>query len=230
MDAESKGGVKTDVQYLAQDIAALQRSIQNFEKNKSGQIVESGYQANKRMQILITLFCLGLFLFELIGTNIITKTILEKNGDEKVRWMMTVFIGFVVIACLAVGRVAVSQAAKSLQDDLENYLKRNFSYLRNQSHSADMLIKYVIVAMFILGQKPDWIAPMLFIFTGDYLFQSRYFTLPPKFTRLLGLASIFLGALQFSLQSALLIFPLAWFFALNVLSLFYLKTLKRVDD
>jgi len=58
------------------------------------------------------------------------------------------------------------------------YIVRNFIYIKNLSLISDLLMKFIALSLAILAGKPEWIAPLLAAFTGDYLLQNRFFTLP----------------------------------------------------
>src|SRR5262249_20084845 len=152
----------------------------------------------------------------------ITTTLLSSVHNRIANIMIVAAVGAFLAVCIAILYSVVSRAASKIEDELDNYIKRHFSYLQNLSHLSDLLVKFAVVASLIMGARPDWVAPFLLIFTADYLMQGRFFTLPLGTARALAVASLIGAGAMFYLENADVIWPLIWYFALTIWSVTHL--------
>jgi len=219
-----------NVQQVLHDILAIRRSINSFEKNKSTQISETSFHANKYLQMTTLLLGALMIAIEVFGHNLITSSLIAQSSDRFWRLYGVVAIGLVLALCVTILYFVVRKAAQSAQDDMQTYIKRNFTYLNNLSQGSDLLVKFMLISAFIWGQKPEWIAPFLFLCTGDYLFQGRFFTLKLRVSQVLAVLSLVFAVGSFALGRPEVLWPLVWFFAVNVVSLRHLLRLKRIED
>jgi hypothetical protein len=219
-----------NVQQVLHDILAIRRSINSFEKNKNSQISETSFQANKYLQITTLIMGAVMIAIEIFGSGILSETLLTKNANQFWRIYGVVAIGIVLTLCMTILYFVIRRAAQTAQDDLQTYIKRNFTYLQNLSQVSDLFVKFVVISALIWGQKPEWIAPFLFLFTGDYLLQGRFFTLRIRISQVLAVISFVLAACAFAFAVPQVLWPLFWFVTVNILSLKHLLKLKRIED
>ena len=84
------------------------------------------------------------------------------------------------------------------------------------------------------GENPpnttEWIAPMLALFTGDYLIQGRFFNLPLKLSLFLGIACVLVAAGMYLKGIIFVFWPLLLFVAVNLISLALLVRSRMKDE
>lgn len=226
----AQGLDRENVQQAMQDILAIRRSINSFSINKQNQITETSFKANQLLQTITLVLCGAMILIELVDKNLITRTLIEKNVDRDWRILGVASIGIFLALCVANMYFIVKRAAQSANDDLPGYIKRNFNYLQNLSHVSDLGVKFVVIAALIWGQKPEWVAPALYLFTGDYLLQGRFFTLSIRASQIWGMLAFSAAFIAFYLNWPQVIGALLFFAAVNLASLVHLRKLRRIDD
>jgi hypothetical protein len=95
-------------------------------------------------------------------------------------------------------------------------------------------MKFIALSLVLLAGKPEWIALLLTAFTGDYLLQNRFFTLPTKVSAALGIACIGVALTLFFTGNSSLVIPLAILSAISGVSLARLvmiyKTLEAPSE
>lgn len=218
------------VQEAMQDVLAIQKAIRSYRSNKDKQIPESTYQANKFIQTLSIFMALTMVLIEFSFDHIIANTMITKNSDFYYRVLGVICIGGFLALAVGILYFTVAKAAAKEQEDLGSYVRRNFTYLQNLSHVSDLFIKFCVVAALIFAQKPEWVAPFLFLFIGDYLLQGRFFTLKIKMTFLLAILCFIAGFGFFMFNQSQVLWPLLMFAFINWASLSHLRKLKRVQE
>jgi hypothetical protein len=113
------------------------------------------------------------------------------------------------------------RVARREGENLSSYVERNFAYLRVLSFGSDLFLKFIATAAVILAGRGDWVAPLLMIFTGDYLLQGRVFILPLRGALVFGLGCFVLGVVQLLWLEGSLVYPLSVFCAACLLSLLH---------
>ena len=137
-----------------------------------------------------------------------TNILLTSASDIYVRAIGLMNL-FWLTVCFGVLAYAVSWiGARSEDEDYSVYLTKNFPYLDNFALISDLAIKYAAVALVIISAHPEYVAPLLMLFVGDYLFSGRIFVLPAPVAMTLG-AGCFAAALtQYLCNSPAIIWPL----------------------
>ncbi|HVK62409.1 MAG TPA: hypothetical protein VM432_12700 [Bdellovibrionales bacterium] len=216
-------------QQAMQDIVAIRRSIQSYKKTKDGQIGESRFQANQKIHLMTFALCSLFAVIELFTGFGITRALIQESTASIPRALILLSIGVFLALCIATMYFVVNRAAESTQDDFQNYIKRNFVYLQNLSHLSDLSIKFVVVAALLFVNKPEWIAPFLFLFTADYLLQGRFFVLSIRSSMLCAIACAVAAAIMFYANNGQVLWPLIGFDILTAVSIRRLSTMKRVE-
>ena len=219
----------TEVQQAMQDIMAMRRSIQTFEKGKDGKIANTSFRANFKLQWMALGLCGVQVLIELFFNQRISFAILATPESENNRVQDVAIIGIFLTMCVINQYIVVKRAASKVQDDLETYIKRNFVYLKNLSHLSDLGVKFLVIAIAIWARIPSYVGIFLYIFMADYLFQGRFFTLPVAKGYLLGGISLALAGYSFLMGINTVTGVLVWYCVVNVLSLIHLYNMKRVE-
>ena len=167
----------------------------------------------------------GVFLVAEFIDGSITLSFLVSRFHTSYRLFGITSMGVGLFVLIAAVVTILEIGAKSSGQDTTRYIQRHFAQLSLLSFSSDLFVKYAALCGVILALRPDWVAPLLLIFTGDYLLQGRLFSLPFKAGLIGGLLVIGVGILQFLLGSGNMLFPLAVFTAVSLLSA--LSTLRE---
>ena len=91
-------------------------------------------------------------------------------------------------------------------------------------------MKFVALSLILMVGQPQWIAPLLLAFTGDYLLQGRLFTLPIRAGVVLGVLCMAAGLIQFFSDSAELLVPFVVFILITGISLGRLLYMYRQQN
>ena len=143
-----------------------------------------------------------------------TNFLLSSVSNSTVRIAGLVGMGFLLcILCIATYAV-LWRSAKQAGELLNEHIARYFVQLSVLSFCSDLLIKYVTLCVIILALRPEWVAPLLFLFTADYLLQGRLFCLPVKLSIFLAGICLITGGLQAYYGSPSLTYPLIAFTAI----------------
>lgn len=219
-----------NVQDVVQDILSIRRSINAFQSSKEGKIGQSAYQAQLVLQGIALFFNVVMIAIEVFGNHWITRNLVSPQIGEHGNFLIALSIGAFLALCVSISYFTVSRAAKNVGDDLNNYIKRNFTYLKNLTHVSDLMVKFIVIGTLLHVGRANLIAPFLLIFTADYLLQGRFFSLPIRSSQILALFSFAGAGVMFILNIPEVLWPLIWFAVLTVLSIKRLQELKRVED
>ncbi len=117
---------------------------------------------------------------------------------------------FAILSIIVAGIYLMAhRAAKRSRQNFGEYVSRHFPYLKHQSFVSDLVLKFCVIGMVILADKPALVAPICMMFVGDYLIQGRFFTIPLIVANVLGGAAMLGGVAMFLLGSTLLAWPFA---------------------
>lgn len=165
----------------------------------------------------------GVFLVSEISSRAQTEAFLlsAENPTFRTSGLIGLSAGLVVLTILAC--VVLYHGARQDNEEWSAYVERNFRGVNLLSFCSDLFVKFVAIAAVVLALHPQFVAPLLFVFIGDYLYQGRLFTFSLPLSAVLGSFAIVAGAVQFwmgtpSLQYALMLFT-ALSFAAAALSL-----------
>ncbi|MBL7663465.1 hypothetical protein JNK13_12000 [bacterium] len=190
-----------------------------------GEISAATNKLRCRILGLASILAFAFCILELVTNHSQTALLLLSKNNfivQKIGVLQTA-AGLFVLCCALF--VMVEITAKKEEEDLDSYISRYFSYLRNLGLFSDLLVKFIIFSLFIFAGQAEWIAPLLLVFTGDYLFQGRLFIFPVRISIGLGIVCMLLAALQFYLADPQLWFPCAVFATIATSSLYW--TLKH---
>lgn len=208
-----------DIQKALSDIAVIRRALNQTEQRQmDARLVGVTLDANVLLQGVAFVGALGLCGIELFSNYSITEALRMGSASAELS-----IVGIGIMACVLAGLVitlyyVLWRAAKHNAEDLTAYITRNFTYVKNLSFISDLLIKFMMLALLMLAGHGEWIAPVLVAFTGDYLLQGRFFTLPTKPSIALGVICLALAVAQFLTNSATVLLPLMVFTAVAGIS------------
>lgn len=215
------------IQQAIEDLATVRKAIEAAGSSDPSARTRSVTGTH----LLLQLSALGLALL-LIGVeaatgNLASQALSMSPWSADIRVSTVATMGQLLLVLVGALYFVVHRASRASQRDFGAFVARNFAYLRNLTFLSDLLVKFVIVALVVHLRAPQWVAPLLLLFTGDYLLQGRFFTLPLRLALGLGVGCI-VGAVALAwFGEALLIWPLAAFACVCVVSVAYTLRLRK---
>lgn len=208
-----------NIQQALNDVALIrrildQRTASNDESSPNG----TPLATSLLLQVLATLGALALLLVELTGGNTLSQTLLGTGDSRELASYGSGLIGLILVGLLLVSYFIFWRSARHEGDALADYIARHFRPMKNLALVSDLLMKYAALSLLLLAGQPQWIAPLLLAFTGDYLLQGRLFTLPLRSSLTLGLLCLAGAGWMLMQQHALLVYPLVVFVLIGALS------------
>jgi len=201
-----------DIQKALSDIAVIRRALNQADQDQiDSRLVGVTLDANLLIQAVAFVTALSLFLIEFASGNAITQTLMTGGQLDEFRRFGIGMMGFILFGLLVTLYFVLWRAALHNGEDMGSYITRNFKYVKNLSLISDLLMKFITLALLLLAGKAEWVAPVLIAFTGDYLLQGRFFTLPTRTSAVLGIGCLALAIAQFASGSPALLVPLGVF-------------------
>jgi len=201
-----------DIQKALADVALIRRTLDQSEQDPlDARLVGVTLEANLVLQAMAFVSALLLILLEILSGNTLTHTLMIGGQFDEFRRFGIGIMAFILTGLLVALYFVLWRAALHSGESVSAYITRNFRYVKNLSLISDLLMKFITVALLLLANRPEWVAPVLLAFTGDYLLQGRFFTFPTRISVVLGLACVAGGLAQFFSQSPSLLIPLAAF-------------------
>lgn len=201
-----------DVQKALADVALIRRSLDQSEQDPlDSRLVGVTLEANLVLQALAFTSALLLVMLEILSGNAITHTLMIGGQYDEFRRFGIGIMAFILVGLLVALYFVLWRAALHSGESVSAYITRNFRYVKNLSLISDLLMKFITLALLLLANRPEWVAPLLLAFTGDYLLQGRFFTLPTRISVMAGLACVAGALVQFFSQSPSLLIPLGVF-------------------
>ena len=142
----------------------------------------------------------GFFLLAEVFTGIVTDSFLLSRMDTEYRLFGISSMGSSLLCMVIIMFCVLEMGAKINKTRTQEYIAKHFSQLSFLSFTSDLLVKFVALSAVIWALRPEWVAPLLLIFTGDYLLQGRLFTLPFRLGLFVGVGCLAMGLWQFVAQ------------------------------
>ncbi len=184
------------LEQLLRDVREARRAVERVD----GATRSPGYgslTAHRRIHLLCFVLCMALLVLDTAVspslTTLLYATALNSDFFTLLRYVSVLMILTLLVCLCSVVYLLVWRAAKGLNENVADFISRNFRYLSLASFTSDMFIKFSAVALVILAKRPDWVAPVLIACTGDYLVQGRGFILSTRLSVLLGVAYLVLA-------------------------------------
>lgn len=201
-----------DIQKALGDIALIRRTLDQSEQDQlDSRLVGVTLEANLVLQALAFVSALLLVLLEILSGNAITHTLMVGGQFDEFRRFGIGIMAFILVGLLVALYFVLWRAALHSGESVSVYITRNFRYVKNLSLISDLLMKFITLALLLLANRPEWVAPVLLAFTGDYLLQGRFFTFPTRTSVVLGLVCVAGALVQFVSQNSSLLIPLGAF-------------------
>jgi hypothetical protein len=219
------------IQRAIEDLATVRKAIEAGGGDEQSGRSQASLGANLLLQVSALVAAAVILVAELVSGNFTSEVLRLSAVHQDLRVSSIFMIGFLLAIMVGALYFVVYRASRASQrgSGFSRFVARNFSYLKNLSFLSDLLIKFAVLALLIHVRQPQWVAPLLFVFIGDYLIQGRFFTLPLRLSLVLGAACLAAAAAQAYLGSSLLRWPLAGFVVVCALSLVQVIRLRRAD-
>lgn len=194
------------------DLGVIRRLI---DTNESQKVSPSAKSANiVVLSGLLFLSSLALVYEQFISNAQIDHLLLFTRTDEELKYGSIFYMGYALLIILIAMYFVIWRSAKHDKVELNSFIAKNFVYLSNLSLVSDLFMKFTTISLVIASGAPKWVAPLLVLFTGDYLIQGRLFKFSLKTMLVLGSLCIAIacGIAYFGITSFTI--PLAIFVAL----------------
>jgi hypothetical protein len=210
---------ETQLQQVINDVAAIRRALAPAPANDGRAVSEGSAPVHIWLHALVLIGAALILALDLVGGHAQTEALLYSASDPQFMMLSLVQSGGVLAVIVGAIYFLVWRGAQRAGESFEQFVTRNFRYLRSLSFVSDTLVKFTCLAVAIVAKRPDLTPPLLFVFMADYLVQGRLWVLPPRLS--LGLASACLAgaAAQVAAGSALMGWPLGAFVGISALSL-----------
>jgi len=216
------------IQSAVNDLAMIRRAIQKAAgEDPSIPAHKTAMDAGLVIQGLCLIIAVCLLAFELFSGREMTEIMMISATDQELGWIGLTQVALVGLALLMCVYFLVWRAAHHSGQSFNDYLVKNFQYLRNLSFVSDLLVKFIPLSLVVLAGRPEWVAPLLSLYIADYLFQGRFFTLSTRVSLVLGSASLVAAAAQYYGQSTQLVWPLFHFAVISTASMIHLLGARR---
>ena len=219
---------KDSIQSAASDLAIIRRAIEKAaDRDPSIPAHSTAMDAGFIAQGLCLVIGVALLVFELVSGHEMTEIMMLSARDQELGWLGLAQVALAGLTLLMCIYFLAWRAARHSGQSFNDYLVRNFQYLRNLSLVSDVLVKFVPLSLIVLAGRPEWVAPVLSLYIADYLVQGRFFTLSTRVSLVLGGASVIAAAGQYAGQSPQLVWPLLHFCVVGAASMLYLLSARR---
>ncbi|MBW2735895.1 MAG: hypothetical protein JRH20_26205 [Deltaproteobacteria bacterium] len=199
------------VQRAINDLATVRKAIETSGGDSHTRPDRVIIGANLTLQITAIVLATSILIWELVSGHLYSMFLNLSAHDSDLGISNIIIIGTMLLLLVAALYAVVFRASRKSKRDFSKFIARNFGYLKNLSLLSDLLIKFAVLALLIHVRQPQWVAPLLFAFIGDYLIQGRFFTITLRLSLLLGPLSFVCAAIQAYQGSVLLSWPLAGF-------------------
>jgi|TARA_Y100000031_G_scaffold6203_1_gene7615 hypothetical protein len=225
---------EVDIRRAIADVELIRRVLDQVEAKKPATPTVGLFgvtlTANIVLQALALAGALLLTLIELLTRQALTDALVLGGQSPDLRLLGIGLMAAILASLVIVLYFVLWRAARHSGEEFNTYIVRNFRYARLMSYLSDLFLKFAVISLVMLAGQPQWVAPLLLAFTGDYLIQGRLFTLPTQGAVLLGVGCIAAGIIQFLLDSPALLLPLALFSIIGTISIGRLVRLYRQQN
>ena len=211
------------VQNAVNDLAVIRRAIEKAGNQDTG-IPPNTFAVDAGMlfQGICLLITAALIVFELVSSGSMTSIMMMSAHNTEMGLLGLLQVAMMMVTLLMCLYFIVWRASRHSGQSFQDYLLRNFQYLRNLSLVSDLLTKLIPLSLVVLAGHPEWVAPLLSLYIADYLVQGRFFSMSARSSLFLGIVALAAAIGQYLLHSANLLWPLILFAGATVVSLLFL--------
>ena len=205
------------------DLALIRRTLDRAEKTT---LTSLTLKVDRIVQGTAFVLAFALLIIEVISGGINTEALLVSRDDAYFLVSGIIWLGALLVILSYALYAVVRFAAHENEKEFKSFVTEHFVYLHRLSIFSDLFIKFLMVALIAFAGKPEWVAPLLLFFTGDYLLQGRFFSLTVRVAAPLGGFCILAGVAQLWIGSPALWFPFLVFSAIALLSFIHVMRIK----
>ena len=205
------------------DLVVIRRAIEKAGNQDTGVPPNAfAVDAGLLFQGICLLITAALIVFELVSSGSMTSIMMMSANNTEFGLLGLMQVAMVMVTLLMCLYFIVWRASRHSGQSFQDYIIRNFQYLRNLSLISDLLTKLIPLSLVVLAGHPEWVAPLLSLYIADYLVQGRFFSMSARVSLVLGMLALGAAIGQYLLHSANLLWPLLLFAGATVVSLLYL--------
>lgn len=210
------------------NLTVIRRAIEKAEnRNTTIPNNKMAIDAGLIFQGICLLIGIAMLVYELVSNNEMTQVMMLSVHDAESGIFGLAQVALTMLTLVICLYFLAWRAAHHSGQSLDDYLVRNFQYLKNLSIVSDLLVKFIPLSMLVFVGHAEFIPPLLSLYIADYLVQGRFFNLPTRPALFLGLISVVAVFIQYQSKSVQLAWPLLHFSAVTAISLLYLHNAKR---
>jgi hypothetical protein len=218
------------IEQALRDVADIKSAMDRADQTRRFSRASTPSKLHLMIQLVLGVLALALFILEFDYRTSATEILYWTYHLEWLRWLCIGCIALILLGLLGIFYLAIERAAQREGESFASYVSRNFTYLQNLSFTSDLFLKFVAIAAVMLARRPDWVASLLLMFTGDYLIQGKLFILPIRTALVLGVLFIISGVVQMFFFHGELAYPLFAFFVACALSSLHIMKLQNVES
>ncbi len=215
------------VRQAMRDLREIQRAIARAEGASYDDSKQSVTDTHFASHVIALLLAGSFAVMEKLSYHNATNFLYASYHDETWRFVGIAAIAAILVCLISALYISVWREARREGEEFDDYVARTFVYLRNVSFLSDLFVKFSAVALVILARRSDWVAPLLILFTGDYLLQGRFFVLPVTASLVAGFAFLIAAVLQLVYFEGIIFYPMAAFAGLTLWSLLRILSLRK---
>lgn len=212
------------------DVAIMKRALRQI--NEHGTLSASSFQTHLLISLGLLVFTLVFAGIDMIDGRMTSALMISSLSRDMQREGINQVGLFLMLVTGATYAFLALQARKQEQP-VSTYAARSFSYFKNLSFLSDVFVKYAVFSLVILAGKPEWVAGLLVLFTGDLVFQGRFFVFSALVSGIIGIACFVLTFYMLHHHVVALIWPLTVFAVitcLNIVNLLRMSTRQTTAD
>jgi hypothetical protein len=217
------------VQEAVRNLEQMKRAIGRVEKTKFKNRLFASNKIGLLLQSGAVLLATP-FLFAEWNSAQVTSEILYSAKNTAFRDGGLISLAAFLLSLVAILYLILWDGARKSNEQLGDYVSRNFLALSFLSLLSDLFVKFVAFSLLVMAARPEWVAPLLLVFIADYLIQGRLFTLPFVLNIVAALGCIGIAAYQFTILSASLLPALSVFTALSLSSVIFTALSIRKEE
>ncbi len=212
------------IQQAIADINIIRRLIESPRPNTESPSAKTAKIMVLSLALLISVLAI---IFESANAARFDSLLKFTKGDGELTFGSIFYMGYTLMVVLAALYFVLWRGAQRDEENLNSYISKNFTYVKNLSLVSDLFLKFTTIAVVIVLGAPQFISALLLLFTGDYLLQGRLFVLPIRVTIALGVACIIGAGILCYLNESTFLIPLWVFASLAAASIAYLLNAKK---
>jgi len=210
------------------DLATIRRAIEKASGGNSSlpsnRIALDGGLIFQGMCLLIAL---ALLAYEMVSGREMTQVMLLSVHDQQFGIVGLTQVGLTGVALVMCLYFLVWRGAHHADQSFNDFVARNFHYLKNLGFVSDLVVKFVPLSLLVLAGQSQYVAPLLSLYIADALVQGRFFSVPTRLSLVFAVVSLLAAVAQYLGHSVQLLWPLLHFSLVTAVSVWFLSQSRR---